>query len=181
MIIPHGEAYTLHSFLSDKETGYAPSQYYVYDYNPYAKEFVNNLPEDITLHDCNPPMEVLHPKEHSLKGYDKVGALLLFEGNRGWWSGSVMDDLDASFILDHQYGPTVLQVTGGLFSAFLWMCKNPNSGNKWAEDLESDFVLEAAKPYLGRIHSDFVDLGRTWLKDCFKFESFITKKYVGGN
>ena len=122
-------------------------------------------------------MQVLHPKNHNLQGYDKVGALLIFNKNRGWWSGSIMDDIDASMIMNHKYGPTVLQVSGGVFSAFLWMCKNQKAGNKWAENLDSDFVIRAAKPYLGRIYSDFVDLSKTCLKDCYKFESFITEKY----
>ena len=48
-LIPHGEAYTINDYLFDPETGYSPSQYYVYDYNPYAKEFIFNLPKSSTV------------------------------------------------------------------------------------------------------------------------------------
>jgi homospermidine synthase len=176
VLIPHGEAFTINEFFSDKETGYSPSQYYVYDINPYAREFIENLLEDTTLQDCNPDMEVLHPINHELHGYDRVGAMLIFNKNRGWWSGTVMDEFDASFHMDYKYGPTVLQVAGGVFSCFLWMCNNPNVGNKWAEQLDTDFILEISNPYLGRVYSQYVDVKNTHLKDCHKFESFLIKK-----
>ena len=177
-LIPHGEAVTISEFLSDQETGYSPSQYYVYDFNPYAKEFISNLKKNTTLQECNPEMEVIHPLKYKIKGYDKVGALLIFHKNRGWWSGTIMDEYDASFLFDYKFGPTVLQVAGGVFAAFCWMCKNPGCGNKWAELINSEFVLETARPYLGRVYSNYIDLNKTWIKDCIKFESFITKKFV---
>ena len=176
-LIPHGEAYTIRNFLSDKETGYAPSQYYVYDFNPYAKEFINTLPKTADLQSTNPDWEVIHPMNHKLHGCDKIGALLIFKNNRGWWSGSIMDENDAKKLFDHKFGPTVLQVAGAVFSAFLWMLENPNSGNKWAEHLDSEFILKNAEKYLGQVYSEYVDLNETHIKDCFKFESFLTKKY----
>lgn len=163
--------------MHDKETGYAPSQYYVYDFNPYAKEFVNNLPKDMKLQDCNPEWEVLHPMNYDLRGYDKVGAMMIFKNNRGWWAGTIMDEFDSAEHFDHKFGPTVLQVAGGLYGAFLWMLKNPKAGNKWPELLDTDFILEHARPYLGRVWSKYVDLNKTHIKDCYKFESFLTKKY----
>jgi len=174
-LIPHGEAYTIREFFSDKETGYAPSQYYVYNYNKYAQEFIKNLPKDTKLEDCNPEMEVLNPSKYKIRGYDKVGAMLIFKKNRGWWSGTIMDDIDASLLMNSEFGPTVLQVGGGVFSAFKWMIKNPNAGNKWAEQLDSEFILNEARPYLGRVWSNYVDLNKTKLKDCYKLESFLTK------
>jgi len=40
-------------------------------------------------------MEVLHPMNHDLHGYDRVGAMLIYKKNRGWWSGSIMDEFDS--------------------------------------------------------------------------------------
>jgi homospermidine synthase len=176
-LIPHGEAYTIREFFSDKETGYAPSQYYVYNFNKYAQDFIKNLPKDSILQNTNPEMEVIHPSKYKIHGYDKVGAMLIFKNNRGWWSGTIMDDIDANLLLDGEFGPTVLQVGGGVYSAFLWMINNPNSGNKWAEYLDSDFILETARPYLGRIWSNYVDLSKTKIKDCYKLESFLSKTF----
>lgn len=41
-------------------------------------------------------MEVIHPMNHkSLNGWDKVGAMIIMNNNRGWWTGSIMDEIDA--------------------------------------------------------------------------------------
>lgn len=54
-------------------------------------------------------MEVMHPMRHpSLRGVDKVGALMVMKNNRGWWTGSVMDDVDCRDLFDFKFGPTVL-------------------------------------------------------------------------
>ena len=83
VLIPHGEAYTINEYLTDKETGYSPSQYYVYDYNTYAKVYVMNLPKGTTLEDVDPKMEVIHPMKYpDLRGVDKVGAFLIMKNNR---------------------------------------------------------------------------------------------------
>lgn len=82
-LIPHGEAYTINDYLHDPETGYSPSQYYVYDYNPYAKEFIFNLPTTSTVDEVNPESEVMHPMNHpEIRGVDKVGAMLIMKNNR---------------------------------------------------------------------------------------------------
>jgi len=164
-------------FFTDRETGYCPSQYFVYDANPYSKEFIYNMPVGTTLQTCDPVCEVIEPTKYELHGYDKVGALLIFGKNRAWWAGTIMDEHDASLVFDHQFGPTVIQVAAGCYSGFLWMCQNRNAGCKWADHIDTDFILETAKPYLGRVYSNFVDLNKTHLKDCSKFEHFLTKSY----
>jgi homospermidine synthase len=177
LLIPHGESFTIKDFFTDPETGYSPSQYFVYDANPYSKEFIYNMPIETTLQSCNPECQVLEPSKYDLHGYDKVGALLIFNKNRGWWAGTIMDEHDAALIFNHKFGPTVIQVAAGCYSGFLWMCKNQNAGCKWPDSLDSDFILQAAKEYLGRIYSNYVDLSQTHLKDCQKFEHFMTKKF----
>ncbi len=108
-MIPHGEAYSIREYLSDPVTGYAPSQYYVYDYNPYAKEFIRNLPADACLENMDPPMEVIHPMNRpTIRGHDKVGALLIMKNNRAWWTGTIMDDIDCKALYGGKFGPTVL-------------------------------------------------------------------------
>ena len=54
-----------------------------------------------------------------MKGADKMGALLIFKNNRAWWRGTIMDEIDASLLFKHQFGPTVLQVAAGCFGAFM--------------------------------------------------------------
>jgi homospermidine synthase len=173
MIIPHGESYSISNFLKDETTGYVPTQHYVYKINPYAKIYLDNCPPVINAESFNIPYEVIHPYNHKMKGYDKVGALLLFKNNRGWWTGSVMDEFDSQVLLNGKFSPTVLQVAAGCFPAVCWMTLNKNSGCKDAEDLDTDFVLSIAQKYIGRLLSQYVDLKDTHVKDCYKFEDFL--------
>ena len=126
-LIPHGESYTIQEYLRDRETGYSPSQYYVYDYNPYAKEFLQNLPLNANPHNLHCEEEIMTPVKN-LRGVDKVGALLLMKGNIGWWTGSIMNEEDCRKIFDWKFGPTPVQVAAGVYAGFLWGCKNPNNG-----------------------------------------------------
>ena len=64
VLIPHGEACSIQHYLSDPVTNYAPSQYYVYDYNQYARQFTYNLTEKDTVDNTIPDSEVIHPMNH---------------------------------------------------------------------------------------------------------------------
>ena len=87
-----------------------------------------------------------------------------------------MDEYDSAMLFNSQFGPTVLQVSAGCYAGFLWMCNNQNAGCKWPEELDTDFILNISKKFIGRIFSEFVDLKKTHLKDCTKFEDFLKKK-----
>ena len=79
-----------------------------------------NLPPNSTLENTKPEMEVINPMKHpSLRGVDKVGALIIMKNNRfeivifkkifrGWWSGTIMDDVDCRDLFNFKFGPTVL-------------------------------------------------------------------------
>lgn len=140
-----------------------------------AKIFIREIEDKADISDCKYPMEVISPLNFNMSGYDKVGSMLFFENNRGWWSGSIMDEYDAMILFKNKYGPTILQVAAGVISCFKWLCNNPNSGNKWAENLDTESIIKDSIPYLGRVWSDFVDLTQTHVKDCYKFESFLTE------
>ncbi|CAD8210363.1 unnamed protein product [Paramecium octaurelia] len=177
VLIPHGEAYSIQDYLSDPETGYSPSQYYVYDYNPLAKEFIRNLPPNATIDNTHPEMEVIHPMNHtSLKGWDKVGALLIMKHNRAWWTGSIMDEIDCSSMYKGMFGPTVLQVVAGVYGGFLWTCQHPNIGAHFSEDVETDDLIRIGEHLMGRFISIPVDLTKTKIKDCYKLQSFLCQQ-----
>lgn len=158
------------------ETGYKPTQQYVYDINPYAKIWINNQDPKLSLENCDPPTEVIHPMNYKIWGFDKIGAFLLFEKNRGWWIGSIMDNTDSAKFFGGKYGPTVLQVAAGVFSAFIWICKNKSRGCNWPESLDTHEILDISKEYLGNFYSNYVDLTETHVKDCYKFEDFLVNQ-----
>ena len=86
-----------------------------------------------------------------------------------------MDDVDSKDLFNWKFGPTVLQVTAGVYSGFLWACKNPNAGVRYAEYLDNDFIINTAKPYLGRFVSTYADLSQTDVKNCHKLQDFLCK------
>jgi homospermidine synthase len=53
-----------------------------------------------------------------------------------------MDDVDSKDMFDWKFGPTVLQVAGGVWAGFMWGCKNPNAGCKYADYLDTKFILD---------------------------------------
>lgn len=48
------------------------------------------------------------------------------KNNRGWWTGSIMDEIDSKAHFEGKFGPTVLQVAAGVYAGFLWGCKHPH-------------------------------------------------------
>ena len=149
LAIPHSEMVTLSDYLTVFDDGiavYRPTVSFVY------------LPCDAALASLHETMmdgwrepareRVL--KEDISAGHDELGVLLLGHGRGGLWFGSHLDIDTARTIVPHS-NPTALQVAAGVVSASLWAAENPARGYCEPEDLPHEFVLEAARPYLGRV------------------------------
>lgn len=133
-LIPHGEAHTIRDYLQDHQTGYSPSLYFVYDYNPYARQFIYTLTDENTVDNTLPEFVVMQPMNFpSLRGYDKIGGLIIMNENKAWWTGSIMDDIDASKLFEFKYGPTVIQVAAGVYAGFKYIIENPKIGTVFTE------------------------------------------------
>jgi homospermidine synthase len=44
-----------------------------------------------------------------------------------------------------------MQVVGGIVGALAWMLRHPAAGVVEAEDMDTDYVMQAARPFLGQI------------------------------
>jgi len=98
-------------------------------------------------------------------GKDEVGVLFLGHQLGSWWTGSTMSIQDARNIIEGQ-GPTTIQVCSGVVSGLHWLLQNPTKGICRPEDMEHDFLLEKAMPYLKPFVSqqgDFDPFKRTML------------------
>ena len=90
-----------------------------------------------------PESEVIHPMNHpTLQGFDKIGALLITNENKAWWTGSVMDHVDAKQLFDGKFGPTVLQVASGVYAGFRYMMENPQIGTNFADYADTKSILK---------------------------------------
>src|SRR5450756_1376976 len=87
-----------------------------------------------------------------IRDRDTLGALLMGHHYNSWWTGSSLS-IDEARSLAPGQNATTLQVAAGILAAVLWMFENPREGIKLPDDLPHDFVLDIAKPYLGKFIS----------------------------
>ena len=150
MLIPHAEADTISSFLTDGE--YCPSVFYVYQPSSLAFESLKQL-RDKEYHP--PPHEKCHvmTNDEVRSGFDSVGTLLLFKNGKTHWCGSVVDcEFSRKLGFKHS-NPTIVQVAAGVWSATKWLQTHKHSGYSEPEELNFNKILEFAMPYLGNFYS----------------------------
>jgi len=98
--------------------------------------------------------KVLDPYNDQLEGDDTLGALLIFNHNpltgekKNWcyWYGTILGQGTSKF-----FGPTIIQVASGVLTAIRYACENPQKGPNYSESLPTPWVLETARPYLGKL------------------------------
>jgi homospermidine synthase len=186
MVVRHGEAFTISDHLTVWENGravYRPTVHYAY------------CPCDsaiASLHELRGYDYALQPKLRIMTdeisgGADILGALLMGHPYNAWWTGSHLTIERSRELLPHQ-NATTLQVAISVSAAAAWIIRNPDRGVLVPDDLPHEFVLEMARPYLGRnisTPSDWTPLkGRTshfpgWnrpdldLTDPWQFKNFL--------
>ena len=151
MAIRHGESYGLSKLLTVWENDkavYRPTVHYAY----------------MPCHDTLSSLCELRGRNYKLQprlrimtneitsGEDIMGALLMGHSYNSWWTGSALS-IEETRPLAPGQNATTLQVAAGIVAAILWMLENPREGIKTPEDLPHDFVLDIAKPYLGKFIS----------------------------
>jgi homospermidine synthase len=91
-----------------------------------------------------------------VEGYDSVGCLFYFNNpknkkNQYFWYGSVVNNEFAKSI-SPEINSTTIQVAISILAALAWMIKNPDLGILEPEDLDTDFILDFCKPFLGDLY-----------------------------
>lgn len=153
MAIRHGESYGLSKLLTvwegEKAVYRPPTVHYAY------------MPSHDTLsslcelrgrnYELQPRLRIM--TNEIVSGEDIMGALLMGHSYNSWWTGSALSIEEARSLAPGQ-NATTLQVAAGIVAAILWMLENPREGVKTPEDLPPhDFVLDIARPYLGKFIS----------------------------
>ncbi len=151
MVVRHGEAFTLSDRLTvwkDGKAVYRPTVHYAYCPSDSAIASLNELRGyDYKL---QPKVRILG--DEIIGGYDILGALLMGHQYNSWWTGTILDIHESRKLVPHQNATTV-QVAIGVISAAMWMMDNPEEGVCVPEDLPHEYILEIAKPWLGKLHS----------------------------
>ncbi|CAF0873899.1 unnamed protein product [Didymodactylos carnosus] len=169
MVIRHGEAYSISNYLTVYQGDnliYRPTVHYAY------------LPTDATmnsLHEFKMCGYKLQSKQRILsndiiKGEDELGCLLMGHDLKAWWTGSVLEIEESRKLVPGQNATTV-QVAIGVVSAALYAIRHPQLGFCLPDYLNSEEILQIAKPYLGQYISRVVNWSPLDKADAFEVPS----------
>lgn len=156
MVIPHVEAFTIANYFSvrseDGTALYQPTSYFCYRPCPAALQTVSNAAGNNWQPDG--PVRVM--LEEIEDGIDSLG-VMAFRNNTSeivWYGSEVSNEMANAFTTCNA---TSLQVIAGLISSMLYVIQHPREGLLEPEDLDTDFILDIATPYLGHVHSQVID------------------------
>jgi homospermidine synthase len=156
MAIRHGEAFGISDRLTvwkGKKAVYRPTVHYAY---MPCHETISSLHElRARNYDLQPSWRIMN--DEITGGDDILGALLMGHKYNSWWTGSILSIEESRRLVPHQ-NATTMQVAIGIIAAAMWMLENPNKGYCLPDDLPHDYVLNIAKPYLGK----FVSKASEW-------------------
>jgi homospermidine synthase len=92
-----------------------------------------------------------------IDGRDELGVLLMGHDFTSWWCGSLLDIHTTRKLVAHQQA-TTLQVAVSVVAAALWMIDNPRKGFLLPDDIDHEFILKFATPYI----VPFVSIPSDW-------------------
>ncbi len=155
MVVRHGESFTISDKLTvwkDGKATYRPTMHYAY------------CPCDnaiISLHELRGNDYKLQPKlrimnDEITSGADILGALIMGHDYNSWWIGSDLSIEESRRLVPHQ-NATTMQVAISVIAATMWMIENPEEGVVVPDDMPHDYILDIAKPYLGKFISKSSD------------------------
>ena len=154
-VISHAESTTLADYLTQEKNAkatYRPTVHYVYDPCPDASHSLQELrTQEWNLHD-----KVKLIVNDIVSGQDELGVLLMGNKNGAYWFGSTLSIEEARSIAPYN-NATSLQVVAGIVSAMLWATEHPNEGVVEPEDIDHDYIMEIALPFLGKVSGHYTD------------------------
>ena len=171
MVVRHGEAFTISDYLTVHKEGeavYRPTVHYAY------------CPSDaaiISLQELRGYDYKIQPKfrimnDEIIKGSDILGALLMGHAFNSWWTGSDLSIEQSRALVPHQ-NATTMQVAISVVAACRWMIEHPDRGVVVPDNIDHEYILEIAKPYLG----NFISKASDWTPlsiNTNHFEGFNT-------
>ncbi len=156
MVVRHGEAFTISDKLTVWKNGkaiYRPTVHYAYCPCDAAIASLNELRGyDYRLVENQRIMN-----DEITGGADVLGALLMGHAYNSWWTGSDLSIEESRRLVPHQ-NATTMQVAISVVAASKWMIGNPAMGVCVPDDLPHEFVLDVARPYLGK----FISMPHDW-------------------
>lgn len=154
-LVTHAESISIAEYLTvkDKEKMlYRPTVHYAYLPCPAAVLSINDL---VGAEYPNPKVNTLIT-DNILDGYDELGVLLMGNKKGAYWFGSHLSIHEARKLFA-QSNATNLQVVAGAISGMLWAYNNRDRGLVEPEEMDFEYILDIAKPYLGEFGGHYTD------------------------
>lgn len=148
-LITHSESISIADHLTLRQNGallYRPTVHYAY-------------------HPCDDALLSMHElagrnwraqhnrriiRDEISNGVDELGVLLMGSAKGVYWYGSRLSIEEARQLAPYN-NATSMQVAIGALAGMVWALRNPEAGIVEPDDLDHEFVLEIAKPYLGEV------------------------------
>ena len=157
MVVRHGEAFTITEKLSVLDSAgstiYRPTVHYAYCPCDAAVASLWELRG--YNYELQPRARIM--TDEITSGADILGALVMGHPLTSWWCGSDLSIEESRRLVPHQ-NATTMQVAISVVAACMWMIENPHEGVKMPDDLPHDYILDVAKPYLGK----FISIPSNW-------------------
>ncbi|KTC87036.1 saccharopine dehydrogenase C-terminal domain-containing protein [Legionella brunensis] len=154
-LITHTESLSLAEYLTlhkENKVYYRPTVHYAYHLCPDAilslkelvqRNYITQKEKRILLKDI-------------VDGYDELGVLLMGNKKGAYWYGSHLSIHEARKLVKHN-NATSLQVAAGVLSGMIWAIENPERGIIEPEDIDHEYILSLAFPYLGKVDGYYTD------------------------
>ncbi|QDP73240.1 homospermidine synthase [Legionella israelensis] len=152
-LITHAEAISIGSYLTlnDKEY-YRPTVHYAYSPCPDAILSLDEFQGSEWYEQKNKRLLF----DEITEGVDELGVLLMGHAKGAYWYGSTLSVHEARELVPYN-NATSLQVAAGILAGLIWAIKNPNQGIVEPEEMDYQFILDIALPYLGEVGGYYTD------------------------
>ena len=154
-LITHAESISISNYLTfhrGEQLLYKPTVHY--DYLPCPQALVSL--HQLAGNEWKSPSSLHVLLDEIVHGYDELGVLLMGNKKGAYWYGSTLDIHEARSLAPHN-NATSLQVVAGAIAAIMWAIEHPNQGLVEPEDIDYEYVLDIARPYLGKLSGHYTD------------------------
>lgn len=154
-LISHAESISIANYLTlkkDNTIQYCPTAHYAYLPCPDA---VLSL-DEFAGREWHSQVDKRLIVDDIVSGHDELGVLLMGNKLGAYWYGSQLSTQEARQLVPYN-NATSLQVAAGVISGILWAIEHPNKGVVEPEDMDYQYHLRIAKPYLGTLKGYYTD------------------------
>lgn len=155
VVMTHDEVFSIADLLSLRDGAdftYRPTVMYVY--HPCDDAVLSML--ELEGSGWQPQQRKRRLGPDIVTGMDELGVLLAGHARNAYWYGSQLTIEEARRHVPYA-NATSIQVVAGALTAIMWAIHNPRRGLVEPDDMDFDFCLKVATPYLGKMVGEFTD------------------------